>query len=181
MSRIISWWWKYFFTLIIHSFLFQLLSWIYPKFIVAVGYHLSLFCMTVSEGSCPPWMPFPKSFSVSVFRVIKSSLLCEEESEGEKRVQLIQMHSVLLGHKGQFIRLPALKEALTGWQRLWQSSSAKAVKNIFVLSCSDFRLGLTSHFYLEDRIVLNCRSLENCFIRGACIRSAFLYVILKRQ
>lgn len=76
------------------------------------------------------------SLQLFASRMIKSSLLYEEgkrETEGEKRMQQGQMHSVLLGCRGQLLRLPALKEAVTGWQRLWQSSSANPSPILFCL------------------------------------------------
>lgn len=187
MSKITSCWWKYFFVWFSLIYLFQLLSQIYCTCIGAVWYHPPLFGMTVSLGPRPSWMPFPKSFSASLCKQgdkIFPPLWRRErgwEWEGKKRVQLGQMHSILLGHKGQLVRLPALKEAATGWQRLWQSSSASPGKSILVPSCSAFRLGLASRFYLEDRNVLNRRSLENYFVGDACMRTAFLLVILRRR
>lgn len=113
------------------------------------------------------------NFSRHLFasRVIKSSLLNEEESKDGKRVQLGQMHSILLGCKRQLRRLPAVKGALTGWQR-WPSSASLQ---------EPFRLGLFSHFYLEDRNVLNYRSLANDFVRDAGVHTAFSLVILRGQ
>lgn len=94
-------------------------------------------------------------------------------------MQLGQMHSILLGRKGQAVRLPALKEAATGWQRLWQSSLASPAKSILVPSSSAFRRGLASRFYLVDRNGLSYRSLENYFVGDARVRTAFLLVILR--